>query len=249
MTPAFTNKHRNRKLKRYFYYRCTSTQKYDWNNCSVKQVSADRLENFVLDNLKRIALDTTYLDSFIFTLNHKLSGHGGGLELQDTDFKFSAETTRNLIISALKTAKETKGIERNLQIRKYIEGISYSPEEIRLNLFYSPENFGKDKFLPEQKETISDEGQGRQPVLRAGKTGCLPENFTPSWGAGDRGNGAGNCEPADKERALSGDGRSARALMKMVRSDYDGCTENFPKTITFILPNTIHKSKKKDLRK
>ncbi len=206
MSPAFTNKHKNGKLKRYFYYRCISTQKQDWNNCSVKQVSADRVENFVLDNLKRIALDTSYLDSFIFTLNHKPSGYRKGLELQDTDLKFSAEITRNLINSALKTAKETKGIERNLQIRKYIEGISYSPSEIRINLKYNPAG-----------------GQTIEPVPGGGGTGSIVEQTTPSWGAGDRRNVAENCEPADKGSSACCEGRAGRPSEIIVRNEMNGC--------------------------
>jgi site-specific DNA recombinase len=45
MTPCHTNKKREGKTKRYYYYRCTSTFKKEWNNCNTKQVSAKRLED------------------------------------------------------------------------------------------------------------------------------------------------------------------------------------------------------------
>lgn len=48
MTPAFTNKKRGR----YHYYRCTKTFKQTWDSCSTRQINADRLERFVIDNLK-----------------------------------------------------------------------------------------------------------------------------------------------------------------------------------------------------
>jgi len=48
MTPFHTNKIRNGKRTRYYYYRCTCTFKKDWNSCSTKQVSANRLEDFYL---------------------------------------------------------------------------------------------------------------------------------------------------------------------------------------------------------
>jgi len=51
MTSCFTNKHAAGKLNRYYYYRCTPTMKQDWQACLVKQVSAERLENFCLENL------------------------------------------------------------------------------------------------------------------------------------------------------------------------------------------------------
>ena len=44
MTPSFINKHIKKKLKRYFYYRCTSTFKKEWKSCSIRQVNADKLK-------------------------------------------------------------------------------------------------------------------------------------------------------------------------------------------------------------
>ena len=52
MSACFTNKHRNRKLKRYYYYRCTSVNHKDWQACSIKEVSAERIENYILENLE-----------------------------------------------------------------------------------------------------------------------------------------------------------------------------------------------------
>jgi len=70
MTSCFTNKKDNGKLKRYYYYRCTSTLQQDWQACSVKQVSAERLENYALENLERISLDKNYLENLVFKFNH-----------------------------------------------------------------------------------------------------------------------------------------------------------------------------------
>ncbi len=61
MTPCFTNKKVNGKLKRYFYYRCINTIKRDWNSYEVKQVNADKLENFIVETLERILRDDLYL--------------------------------------------------------------------------------------------------------------------------------------------------------------------------------------------
>jgi site-specific DNA recombinase len=67
MTSCFTNKRTNGKLTRYYYYRCTSTMKQDWQSCPVKQVSAERLENFCLENLERIAVDKNYIENLVFS--------------------------------------------------------------------------------------------------------------------------------------------------------------------------------------
>jgi len=70
MSPCFTNKYKDGKLKRYYYYRCTSTNKKNWQACSIKEVSAERLENYVLENLERISIDRNYIENLVFKLNH-----------------------------------------------------------------------------------------------------------------------------------------------------------------------------------
>ena len=70
MTPVFTNKKSKGKVVRYFYYRCLSTLKRDWNSCSTKQISANKLENFFIESLKRIFNDDIYLENLVFRLNN-----------------------------------------------------------------------------------------------------------------------------------------------------------------------------------
>ncbi len=71
MSPCFTNKWKQRKLKRYYYYRCTCVNKKGWQACSVKNVSANRLEKYILENLERISLDKNYIENFVFLLNNQ----------------------------------------------------------------------------------------------------------------------------------------------------------------------------------
>ena len=66
MSPCFTNKYTKGKLKRYYYYRCISTNKKSWQVCSIKQASAERLENYILENLERISLDKNYIEKPCF---------------------------------------------------------------------------------------------------------------------------------------------------------------------------------------
>jgi len=70
MTPCFSNKRKENKLKRYYYYRCTSTFKEDWNTCSTIKVNANRLKNYVLENLNRISIDKNYIENLTFRFNH-----------------------------------------------------------------------------------------------------------------------------------------------------------------------------------
>jgi len=141
MTPSYTNKRKQGKIKRYYYYRCTKTTKRDWNACSTKMVSADRLEKYVFENLERISLDKQYIDSLIFKLKNDLSDDRTGLKLSDLSF----ETLQSSLQHFLKTLPQKKGIEKNLFIKKFIKEIIYSKENIQINLCFSsnfaPQNF------------------------------------------------------------------------------------------------------------
>ncbi|MCX5782566.1 MAG: recombinase family protein, partial [Elusimicrobia bacterium] len=75
MTPCHTNKYKDGKRTRYYYYRCTKTFKRDWESCGTRQVSADRLEDYVFQNLERISQDKQYIDSLIFKLNSPQAGN------------------------------------------------------------------------------------------------------------------------------------------------------------------------------
>ena len=171
MTSCFTNKRTNGKLTRYYYYRCTSTMKQDWRACSVKQVSAERLENFCLENLERISVDKNYIENLVFRLNNDFqSPRRAGYELTEVCSKFpqfSAEKiadTLNFFISAL---KNSKGIERNLLAKRFLEKIVYSPESIKISLFASqnPQDFGELENLA--------------PQLRGGAEQLSPKNKNP----------------------------------------------------------------------
>jgi site-specific DNA recombinase len=144
MTSCFTNKRDNGKLKRYYYYRCTSTLQQDWQSCPVKQVSAERLENFALENLERISVDKNYIENLVFKLNHSSNPefknsaipHRAGYELTKPCSKFSPETISNALKFFLSGLKIKKGIEKNLWAKNFIEKIIYSKEYIKFSLFY-----------------------------------------------------------------------------------------------------------------
>ena len=134
MSSSFSNKHRNGEFdRRYYYYRCTSTTKFDWNTCSVKQVSAERIENFCLENLERISIDKSYVENLVFRLNHDIeAGYRDGHELTESCSKFSTENISDTLKFFLSGLKTTKGIERNLFTKRFLSNIFYSPESIKI---------------------------------------------------------------------------------------------------------------------
>ena len=138
MSACFTNKHKNGKLKRYYYYRCTCVNKKGWQTCSIKEVSAERIENYILENLERISLDKNYLENLVFKLNHNLNTPSKeGIEPSGSCSKFSIETIIFTLQFFLSTLSAKKGFERNLFVKRFIKEIIYSKENIKVNLFYS----------------------------------------------------------------------------------------------------------------
>ena len=138
MSACFTNKHRNGKLKRYYYYRCTSVNKKGWRACSTKEVSAERIENYILENLERICLDKDYIENLVFKLNHSLNTPSEeGIEPPKVCSKFSVETIISILQSFLSALATKKGFERNLFAKIFIKEIIYSGENIKISLFYS----------------------------------------------------------------------------------------------------------------
>jgi len=176
MTPSFTNKKSENKLKRYYYYRCTSTLGHDWQICPVKQVSAERLENFCLENLERISFDNNYIENLAFRLNYDLqnnrvnsqkealtTGHEAGYELMDACSKFSPETISGTLKFFLAALKTKTGVERNLLAKRFLEKIAYSPESIKIS-FYLGQNLLN--FSPTQNPS----------AMRRGGAEFLPEH-------------------------------------------------------------------------
>ncbi len=148
MTSCFTNKKDNGKLKRYYYYRCTSTVREDWQSCPVKQVSAERLENFCLENLERISVDKNYIENLVFRLNNDLQiPRQVGHELTNSCSKFSTESISDTLKFFLSELKIRKGIERNLFTKRFLENILYSPENIKIHFIFrqNPQDFGGPK--------------------------------------------------------------------------------------------------------
>jgi len=136
MTPCHTNKKRKGRTKHYYYYRCTKTFKENWNSCNIKQINANRLENYIFQNLERISADKHYIDSLVFKLNNSDLGDRIGLELSVESPKISAEIFEQTLRLFVKGLYERKGIDRNIWVKNFIKKIIYSKEEIFITLYY-----------------------------------------------------------------------------------------------------------------
>ena len=181
MSACFTNKWRQGKMKRYYYYRCTCVNKKGWRACSTKEVSADRIEKYILENLERISLDKSYVENLVFKLNYGLKSSKASLKNSEAPkqsglepsglcskfSKFDPETIVSILKSFLSFLSQRRGVERNLLAKRFIKGIFYSRENIKITLFYS-ENL-KDFQISETKESPALLSQGRAKFLGADK--------------------------------------------------------------------------------
>ncbi len=111
MTPCYTNKRWKGKLNRFYYYRCTSTFKREWNSCRTKQVNASRLEGYILENLERIAMDRNYIENLVFRLNNEPHpGYRSGLELRESCSKKEPATLQRMLKVLLQSLSTRRGV-------------------------------------------------------------------------------------------------------------------------------------------
>ncbi|MFA7151667.1 MAG: recombinase family protein [Candidatus Paceibacterota bacterium] len=136
MTSVFTNKRKDGKLSRYYYYRCTSTMKKDWQACSTRQVSAERLERYVMESLERISKDKEYIENLVFRLNSPAQPPvRAGFELPALCGDLTAEKGALALKTAVSEIGRKAGIEKNLLAKRFFKEIIYSKENITIGLF------------------------------------------------------------------------------------------------------------------
>jgi len=139
MCAVFTNKlkYANNKRTRYFYYRCSVIDKRDRSFCSIRQVSADRLDKFVIDNLDKIRRNTQYLDSLTYMLNNNSNSGLNGCEPTGGYSAIRAERVQEILKAIVDAAKLKGKTEKRLIIKRHIEKVIYSKETIEVKLLYS----------------------------------------------------------------------------------------------------------------
>ncbi|MDD4875040.1 MAG: recombinase family protein [Candidatus Pacebacteria bacterium] len=137
MTPSYSNKTRDGKFqKRYYYYRCTSTLKNDWQSCETKQVNADRLDRYVLENLERISNDKEYVENLVFRINHaENSGYRIGYEPSAKTYDLTAEKVISTLKAVYAELGKRTGIAKNLLAKRFFKEIVYAKESIKITLF------------------------------------------------------------------------------------------------------------------
>ena len=137
----------------------------DWRACSVKQVSAERLENFLLENLERISVDKNYIENLVFRLNNDFQPpRRAGYEPTESCSKFSAESVSETLKFFLSELKKMRGIERNLLAKRFLEKILYSPENIKIRFIFrqNPQDFGGPKSPAPPKAGLGEQSSSSE---------------------------------------------------------------------------------------
>jgi len=227
MSSVFTNKISNSRRVRYFYYRCTSIGKRDSSFCDIRQVSSDRLDAYVVDYLDKIAKNKQYLDSLIFTLNYQQQGVSKGIEPSIQSSLYSSEKVKEIINRIVIASKLSGSYEKRAIVKKYVKEILYSKDVIEVVLFYgsnySPASINSSAIT-----------KARAPKQNTETVFCTHPKKT-------RQNSA--AEKIIDERKIA----DIKIGAPLVCAENELPSAGPLRTITLIIPNTVHGCKKRDL--
>ena len=231
MSAVFSNKVKNGQRTRYFYYRCSSVTKRDNSFCGTRQVSSDRLDSCVIEGLGKIAHNKQYLDSLIFTLNYQQQGSQRGIELEGAPSGYTAERTIEIIQTITNAYKLPGKNEKEIIIKRHIKQINYSKENIEVVINYPDQPLEIADLPAEVPTTVgTKEGNGAEKSPEENMTAAL------FWAAAKK-----------RRRQPPLEAKSAGFLNSAVRLENLIAQSRSDRTLTVILPNTIHGCKKCNL--
>ena len=156
MTPSFTNK----KKRRYYYYKCYQVVRNGRAACSIKEVNAEKLENFLIENLCRIAQDKQYVENLAFKITHE-SPAPTGFELPKESSKNLATRISQVLMEFKNKIQKATQVEKCLIFRRTIQGIKFSRDFLEVLIFledtrgFEAKNFlnsGSGKLTAETRE-------------------------------------------------------------------------------------------------
>jgi site-specific DNA recombinase len=144
MSPSYTSKKNDEEVRRYFYYRCSSTHHKGWNACSIRQISANRMEYVIHQNLLRLSKDPVYLQQMLFSMKNSsgLPDQTGIEPLQDLN-DLTPEILQNALQQHVKNCARKTGIEKALAVRQGIEKVFYGKDSITVDFVWARPFDGK----------------------------------------------------------------------------------------------------------
>jgi site-specific DNA recombinase len=153
MTNTFTNK----KKRRYYYYKCVKVVKEGKSACSIKEVNAEKLEEFLIENISRIAGDKQYIDNLVFRMAHDSPGRGG-FELRDESSETLSTRVQQVLINFKNNVQKGSQVEKCLIFQRTIKRINFSKESLEVIV-----------SIVDRKASLPINSLGRQSGSVAGK--------------------------------------------------------------------------------
>lgn len=93
MTPHYVKKGHHR----YPRYRCTTTHKRGWDLCPVKEVNADKIERFVLEEVKKLAAEPALVEKALAAANESMDQRSTPLRAREAELERRASELRTRV--------------------------------------------------------------------------------------------------------------------------------------------------------
>lgn len=170
---SMTNTYTNKKEKRYYYYKCYKVMREGRTVCSTKEVNAEKLEQFLIENLSRISQDKSYIEHLASII---LQTSGGRTGLEPTEVWSKNLTTRvsEVLINFKSRIEKATQVDKCLLFERTVSRINFSKESLEV-------------FIPLRDTTsplVEARGSGviwrKAARMRAGAPYCLAPACTPS---------------------------------------------------------------------
>ena len=164
MTNSFTNKVK----RRYYYYKCYKVVREGSLACKIKEVNAEKLELFLIQNLSRIAQDKNYVENLVFRMTHASPAYQG-FELKEESFKNLVTRVQQVLINFKNKMENSTQMEKCLAFERTIQKIKFSKDS--LEVVISIEDTTNDEIL-----NLSGLGPGKRSarIRGAHPNSCAP---------------------------------------------------------------------------
>ena len=175
MSPTFTNK----PEKRYYYYMCTKVTKQGKDACGIKEVNAEKLESFLIENLSRIADDKQYIENLAYKTAHE-SPRPAGVELPKESPKILATRASQVLMEFKNKIQTATQVEKCLIFRKTIQGVKFYKEHLEVIVFIKDTNeLVVEEFFRGQSGRLA--AKVREGAVNPDAPACSSQFGTKEW--------------------------------------------------------------------
>ena len=140
------------------------------HTCNIREVNAERLEEFLIESLSRISKDSQYIQNLAFKLAHETPGYSR-IELSSGHVKNIEDSVSQVLMDFKNGLNGKSQIEKCLIIRRTIEKITYKKDVLEVIISI------KDK----EAFSVSNGLDSRCGKMAARIRGGVPNPTAPAW--------------------------------------------------------------------